>query len=144
VQVDPIKPQLKPPGTKCLKVKCDALLSNSAFKFNLRRYTKEFHGDGPDGFPLPPAGRAPPAVPAAAGLDAALRLVGRCSLTLKTTLKPPGTKPLKPNYPVLPSNVALKFNLRRYSLERIIGLSGEHTGAVVWAGAYSRSHLRST
>jgi hypothetical protein len=35
-----MKPKLKPPGTKRLKVKRDMLLSTSAFKFNLRRYTK--------------------------------------------------------------------------------------------------------
>jgi hypothetical protein len=40
VQVDPIKPESKPPGTKRLKLKCDILLSTSAFKFNLRRYTE--------------------------------------------------------------------------------------------------------
>jgi hypothetical protein len=39
VQVDPIKPKLKPLATKRLKVKCDILLSTTAFKFNLRRYT---------------------------------------------------------------------------------------------------------
>ena len=38
VQVDPMKPKLKPPGTKRLKLKCDVLLSNFAFKFNLRHY----------------------------------------------------------------------------------------------------------
>jgi hypothetical protein len=38
VQVDPIKPKLRPPGTKLLKLKCDILLSTSAFRFNLRRY----------------------------------------------------------------------------------------------------------
>ena len=38
VQVEPIKPKLKPPGTKRLKLKCVILLSTSAFKFNLRRY----------------------------------------------------------------------------------------------------------
>ena len=38
MQVDPIKPKLKPPGIKHLKVRCDILLSKSAFKFNLRRY----------------------------------------------------------------------------------------------------------
>jgi len=37
VQVDPMKPKLKPPGTKRLKPRSDALLLNSAFKFNLRR-----------------------------------------------------------------------------------------------------------
>ena len=39
VQVDPMKPQLKLPGTKRLKLECDVLLSTSAFKFNVRRYT---------------------------------------------------------------------------------------------------------
>jgi len=38
VQVDLIIPMLKPPGTKVLKLKCDTLVSTSAFKFNLRRY----------------------------------------------------------------------------------------------------------
>jgi len=39
VQVDPIKAKLKPPGTKRLKPSYDVLLSSSAFKFNLRRYS---------------------------------------------------------------------------------------------------------
>jgi hypothetical protein len=38
VQVDPMKPKLKPPGTKRLKLNCDIPLSTSAFKLNLRRY----------------------------------------------------------------------------------------------------------
>jgi len=38
VQVDPIKPTLKAPGTKRLTLRCDTLLSTSAYKFNLRRY----------------------------------------------------------------------------------------------------------
>ena len=33
-----MKPLLKAPGTKRLKLKCDEPLSNNAFKFNLRRY----------------------------------------------------------------------------------------------------------
>jgi len=40
VQVDPMKPPLKAPGTKRLKLRCDKLLSDFAFKFNLRRYTQ--------------------------------------------------------------------------------------------------------
>jgi len=40
LQVDPIKPTLKLPGTKRLKLNCDILLSTYAFKFNLRRHTK--------------------------------------------------------------------------------------------------------
>ena len=39
VQVDPIKPKLNPPGTERLKLNCGVLLSASAFKLNLRRYT---------------------------------------------------------------------------------------------------------
>jgi len=38
VQVDPIKPALKAPGTKRLKLIYDGPLSNFAFNFNLRRY----------------------------------------------------------------------------------------------------------
>jgi hypothetical protein len=40
VQVDPIKPTLKAPKSKRLKLKYDELLSNVASKFNLRRFTK--------------------------------------------------------------------------------------------------------
>ena len=39
VQVDPIKPILRPPGSKHLKLNCDVLLSTFAFKFNLRRFS---------------------------------------------------------------------------------------------------------
>ena len=39
VQVEAIKPMLKPPGTKLLILKCDVLVSTSAFTFKLRRYT---------------------------------------------------------------------------------------------------------
>jgi len=39
VQVDPIKPPLKPPGTWRLKLKYDEPLSNLAFNFNLRHYS---------------------------------------------------------------------------------------------------------
>ena len=38
VQIDPIKPKFKAPGTKRSKLKSDELLSNFAFKTNLRRY----------------------------------------------------------------------------------------------------------
>ena len=41
MQVDPIKPVLKAPGTKCSILKYDQPLSNFAFKFNLRRCTGE-------------------------------------------------------------------------------------------------------
>jgi hypothetical protein len=40
VQLDPIKPTLKPPGSKRLNLKCADLVSSFAFNFNLRRYIK--------------------------------------------------------------------------------------------------------
>ena len=42
MQVDPVKPKLKPPKTKRLRLKDDELLSNAAFKFNLRRFILGF------------------------------------------------------------------------------------------------------
>ena len=36
-----IKPTLNRPGSKRLKLRCDEVLSSFAFKFSLRRYTKE-------------------------------------------------------------------------------------------------------
>ena len=41
MQVDPIKPTLKAPGSKRLKVEDEKLLSHYAFNFNLRRYVKD-------------------------------------------------------------------------------------------------------
>ena len=46
MQVDPIKPTLKAPGSQSLKPKYDKLLPNVAFRFNLRRYTKGSEGAG--------------------------------------------------------------------------------------------------
>ena len=39
MQVHPIKPKLKAPGTTLLTLKCDEPLSTFAFKINLRHYT---------------------------------------------------------------------------------------------------------
>ena len=41
MQVEPLKPTSKAPGSTHLKLKCDEPLSTFAFKFNLRRYNKE-------------------------------------------------------------------------------------------------------
>ena len=57
MQLDPIKPTLKAPGAKRLKLTCDILLSTSAFKFKLRRYFEDVaptdtalnNGGGADG-----------------------------------------------------------------------------------------------
>jgi hypothetical protein len=38
VQVDPIKPAVKAPGIKRLKLNYDKMLSSFGFNFNLRRY----------------------------------------------------------------------------------------------------------
>ena len=40
MQVHPIKPTLKSPGTKLLKLKYEKLVSNFAFNFNFCRYTQ--------------------------------------------------------------------------------------------------------
>ena len=40
MQVDPIKPTLKAPGSNRLKLKIDILLSTAARKFNLSRHSK--------------------------------------------------------------------------------------------------------
>ena len=42
MQVDPIKPMLKAPGSKRLKLECDQLPSSFAFKLNLRHYIKAY------------------------------------------------------------------------------------------------------
>jgi len=55
VQVDPIKPTLKAPGTERSKLKCDGLHSTFAFKFNLRRYTSAAQWAAP---PMPSAAAA--------------------------------------------------------------------------------------
>ena len=44
MQIDPIKPKFKPPGTSRWKLECDVPPSTSAFKFNLRRYIKALKG----------------------------------------------------------------------------------------------------
>ena len=43
MQVDPVKLNLKPPGSELLKLKCDDPLSPFAFSFNLRRYNEVYN-----------------------------------------------------------------------------------------------------
>jgi len=47
-----MKSKSKAPGTKRLTLNCDEPLSSFAFKFNLRRYTKDFSNDGRATFEL--------------------------------------------------------------------------------------------
>jgi len=75
VQVGPIKPTLKAPGTEPMKQKWDELLSNFAFKFKLRLYNQGRRAD------------ARGAHGTAAQVD-----------HIKLTLKAPGTKRLKRKY----------------------------------------------
>jgi len=65
VQVEPMKPKLKPPGTKRSKLKCGILLSTSAFKISLRRYNEGYYKICKDR--------------GSCGLNT---MVGRCRLTL--------------------------------------------------------------
>ena len=53
-----MRPVLKAPGTKRLKLKCYKQLSSFAFSFNLRRYKKAV--DHISGMPPPPAAVAAP------------------------------------------------------------------------------------
>jgi len=46
LQVDPVKPMLKPPGTKRLSLKYDILLSSRAFIMYLRRYNEQYYEVG--------------------------------------------------------------------------------------------------
>ena len=88
VQVDPIKPTLKPPGTKRLKLKCDILGLTSAFKFKSRRYIPGVEkpkdvADSLTNFGVDPAGE----FAVAGNGDGELFVfdvasVGRCRLTL--------------------------------------------------------------
>ena len=89
MQVDPIKTQLKPPGTKRLKLKCDVLLSTSAFRLSWRRYTEAAAAgegaaaapppaaEGEEGAAAPPEERTEDEIAASAAAK-----VGRCRLTL--------------------------------------------------------------
>ena len=54
MQIEPIKPTLKPPGTKRLKLEYDGLLSNFGFKINLRRYNldESEHGQMQSNLPV--------------------------------------------------------------------------------------------
>jgi hypothetical protein len=100
VQVDPIKPILKPPEAKRLKPKCDVLHSTFAFKFNLRRYSLVLHL------------HRPPHHFRGAGFHGRSVQVD----PMKPTLKAPGTKRLKLEHDVLLSSFAFNFNLRRYTM----------------------------
>ena len=50
MQVDPIKPKLKPPRIKCLKLRCVVPVSNFAIKFKFRRYPPGVKGEEAEGF----------------------------------------------------------------------------------------------
>ena len=71
VQVGSLRPVLKAPGTKRLKLECDVLLSTSVFESNLRQYN-EVSCDGE------------------VSRDLLVLLAGRCKLPLsKPVLKAP-------------------------------------------------------
>ena len=99
MQVDPIKPNLKAPGTKRLKLAYGELVSSFAFKLKLRRYNK--------------------VVPKTAANFRALCTGEAVQVDpIKPKLKPPGTERLKLNHGVLLSTLAFKFNLHRYTPAR--------------------------
>ena len=108
VQVDPMNPKLKAPGSKPLILKYDGPLSNRAFNFSLRRYNMVYSAL------LDPIQLA---ASASSSIPCEWRLVRRCRLTLsKPTLNAPGSMLLKLKYDGPLSKFAFKSNLRRYSL----------------------------
>jgi len=96
VQVDPIKPTLKAPVSKSFKLKYYPLLSNLAFKFNMRRFIKDTLDELPGG-ERTHIGRVVQVDP------------------IKPTLVAPGTPRLKLKCDKLLSNFAFKFKLLRYT-----------------------------
>ena len=107
MQVDPIKPTLKAPGTQRLKLKYDKLLSSFAFNFNLRRYNTEsdhlFHLNyAVTLFNASEVGRC--RFTASKPVLKLVRAYGGCNQRLK-----------KLEYHKLLSTFAFEFNLRRYS-----------------------------
>ena len=61
MQVDPIEPTLKAPGTRRLRLNYDVLLSSFALKFNLRRYSLRatLHGEAVQVDPRKPKMKPP-------------------------------------------------------------------------------------
>jgi len=111
VQVEPIKPTLRAPGTKRLKLQYYEMLSRFPFKFNLRRYNKERAAKKAKAKQETVKGVETPGV-------ASDDLVETVQVDpIKPTLKAPGIKlciKLTCDKPL--SNFAFKFNLRRYKL----------------------------
>jgi len=62
VQVDPIKPKLIAPGTMCLNLRYDKLLSTLAFTFGFRRYLESMAGAARQALRTP-GSMKPPLVP---------------------------------------------------------------------------------
>jgi len=97
VQLDPIKPKLKLPGTQRFKFQCEELPSSFAFKFNLRRYNwVSWDGGGTHRY----------LNCYHASVRAAFKFNGRCK-----------TQRLKLEYHKLLTTSAFNFNLRQYSAD---------------------------
>ena len=98
-------PKSKAPGTKRLKLCYDIVLSSSALKFNLRRYTLEVRGAF---FTL---------------FSGELKILGRAVQVdpMKPSLKAPGTNRLKVKYDDPLSNFPFIFNLRCYTWGPMVG-----------------------
>ena len=84
---------LKPPGPKRLRLKCDMLLSTSAFEFKLRRYTTAYHrvnnlAPAPSLLRLRTPDAAPPEWAAGAPAVSAVRPT---AATVRVALTEPGT-----------------------------------------------------
>jgi hypothetical protein len=112
MQVDPIKPALKAPGTKRLKLEYDGPVSKFAFKISLPPYNKDktvtVSGvvTGLDKLPI-----------VSNGVVTGYKTQGKAVQVepMRSKLKAHGTERLKLSCDKLLSTVAFKFSLRRYT-----------------------------
>jgi hypothetical protein len=86
VQVDPIKPKFKPPGTERLKLGYDKPLPNVAFSFNLRLYTTVIS----EGTPVFMNGGVSLTIPAGAFTEATDIFIGELADESEITAATPG------------------------------------------------------
>ena len=143
VQLDPIKPTLKPPGTKHLNLKCDILLLSLAFNFNLRRFSKDERA-----LLLKWENMLVSKYPEVGAISDLENLVGRCRLTLSNPRETACNSALILKYHKLLSNFGFKSNLRRYNLA--MAPPGEGIADQVDAfstqlglGLFEKGHVRS-
>ena len=116
MQVEPMKPLLKAPGTTLLKLRYDEPDANVTFKFNLRRYSVVARPENMNGGGVTAcAWSLNGARLATAAWNGTVRGTAMQVDAIKPNFNAPATKRLKLKYNKLLSKFSFKFNLRRYN-----------------------------